>query len=63
MMTAEEVETAVRYHIPVICLVFNNSMYGTIRMHQEMHYPNRVSEPTWGTSHSAKWPKAWAQKG
>lgn len=42
MMTAQEIETAVRYHIPVICLVFNNRMYGTIRMHQEIHYPNRV---------------------
>ncbi|TFJ91922.1 thiamine pyrophosphate-dependent enzyme [Lentibacillus salicampi] len=42
MMTAQELETAVRYHIPVICLVFNNHMYGTIRMHQEIHYPEKV---------------------
>lgn len=42
MMTAQEIETAVRYHIPVICLVFNNRMYGTIRMHQEKHFPKRV---------------------
>ncbi|WP_163971050.1 thiamine pyrophosphate-dependent enzyme [Oceanobacillus halotolerans] len=42
MMTAQELETAVRYDIPVICLVFNNKMYGTIRMHQEMHYPEKV---------------------
>ncbi len=42
MMTANELETAVRYHIPIICLVFNNNMYGTIRMHQEMHYPHKV---------------------
>lgn len=42
MMTVQELETAVRYHIPIICLVFNNNMYGTIRMHQEMHYPERV---------------------
>lgn len=42
MMTANELETAVRYHIPVIALVFNNNMYGTIRMHQEMHYPEKV---------------------
>jgi len=42
MMTAQEIETAVRYHIPIICLVFNNEMYGTIRMHQEIHYPKRV---------------------
>ncbi|GAB3042740.1 thiamine pyrophosphate-dependent enzyme [Virgibacillus ainsalahensis] len=42
MMTVQELETAVRYHIPVISLVFNNNMYGTIRMHQEMHYPKKV---------------------
>ncbi|MFC0301272.1 thiamine pyrophosphate-binding protein [Virgibacillus soli] len=42
MMTVQELETAVRYHIPVIALVFNNNMYGTIRMHQEMHYPERI---------------------
>nr|WP_027954543.1 thiamine pyrophosphate-dependent enzyme [Halobacillus kuroshimensis] len=43
MMTMQEVETAVRYNIPVISLVFNNRMYGTIRMHQEMHYPYQVA--------------------
>ncbi|HLQ72262.1 MAG TPA: thiamine pyrophosphate-dependent enzyme [Bacillota bacterium] len=42
MMTVQELETAVRNDIPVICLVFNNEMYGTIRMHQEKHYPHRV---------------------
>ncbi|AXI09792.1 acetolactate synthase [Oceanobacillus zhaokaii] len=42
MMTIQEIETAVRYHIPIICLVFNNQMYGTIRMYQEMHYPGKV---------------------
>lgn len=42
MMTVQELETAVRNRIPVICLVFNNEMYGTIRMHQEKQYPHRV---------------------
>lgn len=42
MMTMSELETAVRHQIPVIALVFNNNMYGTIRMHQERHFPNRV---------------------
>ncbi|QST01748.1 acetolactate synthase [Pontibacillus sp. ALD_SL1] len=39
MMTMQEIETAVRYNIPIISIVFNNKMYGTIRMHQEMHFP------------------------
>lgn len=42
MMTVQELETAVRHDIPIIVLVFNNNMYGTIRMHQEMHYPKKV---------------------
>ncbi|CAM3663691.1 thiamine pyrophosphate-binding protein [Aeromicrobium ponti] len=42
MMTLQEIETAVRNHIPVIVLLFNNSSYGTIRMHQERVYPDRV---------------------
>ncbi|MBH0228913.1 acetolactate synthase [Halobacillus sp. KCTC 3957] len=42
MMTMQEMETAVRYHIPVISIIFNNRMYGTIRMHQEIHYPYKT---------------------
>ncbi|MEN1969256.1 thiamine pyrophosphate-binding protein [Lentibacillus sp. N15] len=42
MMTVQELETAVRNQIPVISIVFNNNMYGTIRMHQEIHYPTKV---------------------
>jgi len=42
MMTVQELETAVRCRVPVIALVFNNQMYGTIRMHQEIHFPKRV---------------------
>lgn len=41
-MTVQELETAVRYNIPVISIVFNNQMYGTIRMHQEIHFPEKV---------------------
>lgn len=42
MMTVQELETAVRNQISIISLVFNNCMYGTIRMHQEIHYPKKV---------------------
>ncbi|WP_085506121.1 thiamine pyrophosphate-dependent enzyme [Thalassobacillus devorans] len=42
MMTLQEVETAVRNKTPVIVLVFNNSSYGTIRMHQEKTFPDHV---------------------
>lgn len=43
MMSVMELATAARYGANVIFLVFNNSMFGTIRMHQERDYPMRVS--------------------
>jgi acetolactate synthase-1/2/3 large subunit len=41
-MTGQELATAVQYKLDVIVLVINNGMLGTIRMHQERHYPERV---------------------
>jgi acetolactate synthase-1/2/3 large subunit len=43
MMHGQEFATAVRYNLPIITLVINNGIYGTIRMHQERDYPGRVS--------------------
>lgn len=40
-MTITELETAVRENINVIAIVFNNNLYGTIRAHQEKHFPGR----------------------
>jgi acetolactate synthase I/II/III large subunit len=42
MMTIQELETSLRHEAPVICIVFNNAMFGTIRMHQEKEFPQRV---------------------
>ena len=46
MMTGQELATAVQYKAGVVIVVFNNSMFGTIRMHQEKTYPGRVSGTT-----------------
>jgi len=43
LMYPQELATAVQYGVTLIVLVVNNGMYGTIRMHQERHYPGRVS--------------------
>ncbi|MBL6457908.1 thiamine pyrophosphate-binding protein [Belnapia sp. T6] len=43
LMTGQEIATAFHHSVNPIILVFNNGMYGTIRMHQERHYPGRVS--------------------
>ena len=43
MMAASELATAVATGADVLFVVANNSLYGTIRMHQERAYPGRVS--------------------
>ncbi|TYB86374.1 thiamine pyrophosphate-binding protein [Oceaniovalibus sp. ACAM 378] len=42
-MTLNEMSTAVQHGATPIVVVVNNGRYGTIRMHQENHYPGRVS--------------------
>jgi acetolactate synthase-1/2/3 large subunit len=42
MMNGQELATAVRYGLNIVFVIVNNGMFGTIRMHQEMHYPGRV---------------------
>jgi len=45
-MTLNEFSTAVQHGAAVIVIVANNGRYGTIRMHQERHYPGRISGTT-----------------
>lgn len=42
-MTGQELATAAQYGAQPIILILNNGIYGTIRAHQERHYPTRVS--------------------
>jgi acetolactate synthase I/II/III large subunit len=42
LMTGQDFATAVQYKLPLIVLIADNGLYGTIRMHQEREYPNRV---------------------
>jgi acetolactate synthase-1/2/3 large subunit len=43
LMNGQELATAVQYGAKTIILLLNNGMYGTIRMHQEREYPQRVA--------------------
>jgi acetolactate synthase-1/2/3 large subunit len=43
MMNGQEFATAVQYGLPIVVIVVNNGIFGTIRMHQEREYPGRVS--------------------
>jgi len=42
LMSGQELATAVQHELPVVVLVVDNGMYGTIRMHQERQFPGRV---------------------
>ncbi|WP_439507851.1 thiamine pyrophosphate-binding protein [Yoonia sp.] len=42
-MTCNELSTAAQHGATPIVVVMDNGRYGTIRMHQEKHYPGRVS--------------------
>ena len=42
LMSGQELATAAQHDLPILVLVVNNGMYGTIRMHQERKFPGRV---------------------
>jgi len=41
-MCGQELATMVQEGLPIVVLVVNNGMFGTIRMHQERRFPERV---------------------
>ena len=43
MMNEAELSTSIRYQAPVLIILMDNQQFGTIRQHQEAHYPDRVS--------------------
>ncbi|MGI9483895.1 MAG: thiamine pyrophosphate-dependent enzyme [Hyphomicrobiales bacterium] len=43
LMNGQELATAMRYGASPVILVINNSMYGTIRMNQELKHPGTIS--------------------
>ena len=43
MMYPQELATAMQFGAPVVVIVVNNGMLGTIRMHQEREFPGRVA--------------------
>jgi acetolactate synthase I/II/III large subunit len=42
LMAGQELATAMQYELPILVIVVDNGMYGTIRMHQERQFPGRV---------------------
>ena len=42
LMNGQEIATAIQYNLKILFIIFDNGMYGTIRMHQERDYPSHV---------------------
>ena len=63
MMNGQEFATAVQYGIPLIVIILDNSMYGTIRMHQEREYPGRISSTLLKNPDFAAYAKAFGGHG
>jgi acetolactate synthase-1/2/3 large subunit len=59
LMTGQEFATAVQHDLPVVVIVVDNSMYGTIRMHQERHHPGHVIATTLRNPDFAAYAKAF----
>ncbi len=63
LMTGQEIATAFQEGVSPILLVFNNGMYGTIRMYQERTYPGRVSGTRLTNPDFVKWIEAFGGHG
>jgi acetolactate synthase-1/2/3 large subunit len=63
MMTGQELATAVQYGLNIVTIIANNGMYGTIRMHQERHYPNRTVGTTLVNPDFAAYARAFGAHG
>ncbi len=63
LMNGQDFATAVQYDLPVIIVVVDNGMYGTIRMHQEREYPGRVSATTLKNPDFAAYARAFGGHG
>ncbi len=63
LMHGQEFATAIRHALPIIVLVINNGIYGTIRMHQERDYPGRISATTLSNPDFAAYARAFGGHG
>ena len=63
LMSGHELAAAVQEGLPIVVLVVNNSMYGTIRMHQERLFPGRVVGTDLVNPDFAAWARAFGAHG
>jgi acetolactate synthase I/II/III large subunit len=63
LMSGHELAAAVQENVPIVVLVVNNRMYGTIRMHQERLFPGRVASTDLVNPDFAAWARAFGAHG
>jgi acetolactate synthase-1/2/3 large subunit len=63
LMNGQEFATAVQYQLPIVVVVVDNGMFGTIRMHQEREYPGRTVATTLNNPDFAAYAKAFGGHG
>jgi acetolactate synthase-1/2/3 large subunit len=63
LMNGQELATAMQHGARTIIVLLNNGMYGTIRMHQEREYPERVSASALGNPDFAALARAYGYAG
>ncbi|TAN56899.1 MAG: thiamine pyrophosphate-binding protein, partial [Rhodospirillales bacterium] len=63
LMTGQELATAVQYGAKPIVLLFDNAMFGTIRMHQEKRHPGRVVATKLNNPDFAAWARSFGAYG
>jgi acetolactate synthase-1/2/3 large subunit len=63
LMTGNELATAMHHNLGIILIIANNSLYGTIRMHQEREYPGRNTAIRLTNPDFAAWAKSFGASG
>lgn len=63
LMTGNELATAVQHDLPIVLIIANNGMFGTIRMHEEREYPGRQIATELRNPDFVKWAEAFGAQG
>jgi acetolactate synthase-1/2/3 large subunit len=63
LMNGQELATAAQYGADLLVILVDNGAYGTIRMHQERDYPERISATTLANPDFVKLAEAYGGRG
>ncbi len=62
MMNSQEIETALRWKVPIVIMIWNDSGYGLIKWHQERHF-GRTGQISFGNPDFVKYAESFGAKG